>query len=426
MKRRRLKKLLETQDLHANILRNYEGRYALGVVSKSSAAALQLRVEPRTRMHEFASFIILDGEKVPVLVTQNLKKPFATPLGIQFVFLLRTIVDMFVRVGIRPPFNKSRRFKLSQARGRDKTSGVRSGDETASGRLCAPEELRRPFAELAEALLHAAGDREVIFLQNCGNYGDSLIRYGTIRFFEDIGLRYREFDMMNRKQKAMALWEGIVDRHTDQSLFVYSGSGAWSYDCTGGLTNVHRQFAANPNIFVLPTTFQYFGLPGDIPVFVRDRFESWKVVPQARFCHDMAFYLALVAPDRLLANRVTPSRELGLFFRTDNEARDHGLASLSGNVDISALGIHSSDPREFLRMIDQFSIVATDRLHVAIGATLLGKRVLITEGNYFKIRAVFNSSMKGIFDNCELIKESEMYALADSFNQNIGANFQQT
>src|SRR5271170_1326984 len=120
--------------------------------------------------------------------------------------------------------------------------------------LCAPEELRRPFEELAEALLQAADGREVIFLQAAGNYGDSLIRYGTIRFFEDIGVRYREYDMMKRMDRYMALGEGIFDRLMHRYLFVYSGSGAWADAWQAGLKNVHRQFAANRNIFILPTT----------------------------------------------------------------------------------------------------------------------------------------------------------------------------
>src|ERR1700755_2123489 len=142
----------------------------------------------------------------------------------------------------------------------------RPGDDIFINSLDAPDELRRPFGELAEALLRAADGREVIFLQNYGNYGDSLIRFGTLRFFEDIGLRYREYDMMKRMHKGMALAEGILDRLTDRHLFVYSGSGAWADACKIGSTNVQRQFAANKNIFILPTTFQYFGLSHDVPV----------------------------------------------------------------------------------------------------------------------------------------------------------------
>jgi exopolysaccharide biosynthesis predicted pyruvyltransferase EpsI len=281
--------------------------------------------------------------------------------------------------------------------------------------LRAPEELRQPFEKLAEALLHAARGREVIFLQNDGNYGDSLIRYGTVRFFEDIGLKYREYDMVKRSRRYLAFGEGLLDRLRRRHLFVFSGSGGWADACQVGQGLVHRQFAASKNLFILPTTFQYFGLPPDIPVFARDQFESLEAVPQAKFCHDMAFYLALVTPERLLAKRVATTQRLGLLFRTDNEARKHRLATLPGNVDISTSGTHNSDPVEFLRFIDQFSVIATDRLHVTIGAILLGKRVLLTEGNYFKIRAIYDSSIRGIFDNCELVQDDEMYARVNAY-----------
>jgi exopolysaccharide biosynthesis predicted pyruvyltransferase EpsI len=278
--------------------------------------------------------------------------------------------------------------------------------------LTAPEELRRPFDELAKALLQAADDREVILLRNPGNYGNSLARYGTIRFLEDIGLRYRETDLIT------AFQEGLLNRATDRQLLVNSGSGTWASAGKTSLENIQRQFAAKRNIFILPATFQRFGLSPNIPVFVRDRFESWEVVPHAKFCHDMSFYLALVAPRRLLAHRMAPNRALGLAFRTDHQAREHGLATLPGNVDISASGTDRSDPIAFLRFLDRFSTIATDRLQVAIGAMLLGKRVLIAEGNDGKIKAVFNSSIKGIFDNCDLVQDCQIYVLADSFEQN--------
>ncbi len=293
--------------------------------------------------------------------------------------------------------------------------------KTVPNNLYAPEKLQGSFDELAEALLQAADGREVIFLQNNGNYGDCLIRYGTIRFFQDIGLPYREYDMARRTDKAAAFAHGVLDRLSHRHLYVYSGSGAWADVCSVGFKNVHRQIKANRNIFILPTTFQHFGLPTDIPVFVRDRFESWKVVPHAKFCHDMAFYLALVEPERLLPDRIPPEHTLGLAFRTDNEARRHGLAELSSNVDISASGIHSGDPHKFLRMIDRFAELATDRLHVAIGALLLGKRVFLIEGIYFKMRAIYHSSVQGIFANCGLLPDSEMHALAAERNGSQGA-----
>jgi len=74
------------------------------------------------------------------------------------------------------------------------------------------------------------------------------------------------------------------------------------------------------------------------------------------------------------------------------------------NCDISAFGNHLSDAQEFLRYIDQFEHIVTDRLHVAIGGALLNKNVTVFGGSYFKIKAIYNSSMAGIFDDVEFIE----------------------
>ena len=44
-------------------------------------------------------------------------------------------------------------------------------------------------------------------------------------------------------------------------------------------------------------------------------------------------------------------------------------------------------------------IIHTDRLHVAILACLLHKRVHFYKGGYFKNEAVFRSSMRDYFDD---------------------------
>ena len=127
-------------------------------------------------------------------------------------------------------------------------------------------------------------------------------------------------------------------------------------------------------IVVLPTTFEMFDLPRYRAVFRRDDFESRSVAPRAEFCHDMAFYLALIDPDRVLPDRRPPDLGVGYMFRTDNERRACGYASLAGNLDLSASGDHRSDPRTFLRVIDRYAKIVTDRLHVAIGARCSASR----------------------------------------------------
>ena len=40
--------------------------------------------------------------------------------------------------------------------------------------------------------------------------------------------------------------------------------------------------------------------------------------------------------------------------------------------------------------------VVTNRLHAGVAAALVGRRVTYTDNSYGKIRAVYNSSLKGI------------------------------
>jgi exopolysaccharide biosynthesis predicted pyruvyltransferase EpsI len=56
----------------------------------------------------------------------------------------------------------------------------------------------------------------------------------------------------------------------------------------------------------------------------------------------------------------------------------------------------------FLQSISRFSLVRTDRLHVAIGAALLGKKVELYSNSYFKNRAVYEFSLKS-FSNVRFV-----------------------
>jgi exopolysaccharide biosynthesis predicted pyruvyltransferase EpsI len=56
----------------------------------------------------------------------------------------------------------------------------------------------------------------------------------------------------------------------------------------------------------------------------------------------------------------------------------------------------------FLQSINRFSSVRTDRLHVAIGAALLGKNVDLYSNDYFKNRAVYDFSLKS-FPNVRFV-----------------------
>ena len=131
-------------------------------------------------------------------------------------------------------------------------------------------------------------------------------------------------------------------------------------------------------------------------VWLRETDVSPQFIPDYRFCHDMAFFL------NPIKREVT--KEVGYFFRTDAEAVIEGLPI--GNNDISAKGLHNSDPSEFLNEIGKHQVVYTNRLHVAIAGALLGRETHIFASRGDKTRAVFNASIKHNYPNVSFHQES--------------------
>lgn len=62
--------------------------------------------------------------------------------------------------------------------------------------------------------------------------------------------------------------------------------------------------------------------------------------------------------------------------------------------------------RRFMDLIARAGAVYTNRLHVGIGAALLGKPTYMESGNYFKIRAVFEHSLAG-WPNVRMVDAAE-------------------
>jgi exopolysaccharide biosynthesis predicted pyruvyltransferase EpsI len=214
-------------------------------------------------------------------------------------------------------------------------------------------------------------------MANPGNLGDALIRQGTIRFFKDIGLVYEE---ITRPPKEAT------------GTFIFGGGGAWC----ANWNHSHFVNASVPKakqVIVLPSTYAVrsplFNIP-KIHFFARDNRDSLLYCPDATYHQDMAFHLAP-------ALKPQEGDGVGHFMRTDKESARH-FKIPKGNRDISVWGetYHNTSP--FIEAINKVREVHTDRLHVAIVACMLGKRVVFYGGNYFKNKAIYLSRMKGQFD----------------------------
>ena len=109
---------------------------------------------------------------------------------------------------------------------------------------------------------------------------------------------------------------------------------------------------------------------------------------------------------RRLSNPETYTGQLHAF-REDDERTPYLFSPR--NIDVSEIfGFGTRNETialyatgEFLDFINQFREVITNRLHVCIGAALLGKNVQFFPNNYYKCEAVYNYSMKNRFHNVE-------------------------
>ena len=229
------------------------------------------------------------------------------------------------------------------------------------------------FSALKCCLREESAGREVYYVANPGNWGDALIRAGTLRLLREMRLNYQE-----------VAWETPFPSGREK-LLIFGGGGAWCRFWRHAYDYVKKASEQFDRIVVLPSTFD---MPCDLAncvFFARDRFESATNLPQARFCHDMAFYLGGI--------RSGVGCGRGNFFRTDVESG--GCVDAPGdNCDISAEGTLASPLSPFFKTIGAYREVLTDRLHVAIAGALMRKRVHLFEGGYFKNTAVYRSSMR--------------------------------
>jgi exopolysaccharide biosynthesis predicted pyruvyltransferase EpsI len=244
---------------------------------------------------------------------------------------------------------------------------------------------------LRDMIFETTQKKPVIFINGGGNWGDAVIRAGTLKFFHENSISYSEIAFRNIFYKSDIKSKTVKDFVKDK-VMIFNGGGAWcGWFNTGSMfiREFHHYFR---KVVVLPSTFANVPLNADnVLYYCRDRYESKEFVPEAIFCHDMAFYLGRISQSK-------NCKSAGNFFRTDKES------SLKreiphNNIDLSMLGNELTPIDSFVSVINEYGTIYTDRLHVAIVACLLGKKVFLYPSKYFKNESVFKSSIKGNFEN---------------------------
>ena len=253
-------------------------------------------------------------------------------------------------------------------------------------RLCQTKQMphklmQNEYSVLEEILKEKCADGPVYYLANPGNWGDGLIRYGARKFLHHVGIEFKELTLGGRKKA----WRTL---EKSGSTLIYGGGGGWCkfWDKPVNLLNeIHKGFR---NIVVLPSTYGMSYALDNTTFFCRDMYESKNNMPNAIFCHDMAFYIG-----RVITIKGTGQ---GFFYREDKESSGK-IHIPPDNNDISDKGGQFSEIYPFFEQIAEYSIIHTDRLHVAIASCLMGREVHLYPNSYFKNKAVFLSSIRDYY-----------------------------
>ena len=252
------------------------------------------------------------------------------------------------------------------------------------------------FARLAGVISHYSELGQLVFSPAKGNWGDGLINIGTRQFLRVLGLSVIE-------RNKSTLEADLLNGYFIDKVVLMGGGGAWSRNFSNARKFTEQIALQAKHVIVLPTTFDLPQVkPQNITYFARDKFSSLKANPQADFCHDMAFFVNLQLD--------APTNRIWRLFAMRNDREGTGLAELvPNNFDLSKLGdgdYKFADP--LFNILNNFNVICTDRLHLAIASAMLGRGVKLVPGNYAKSQDVVRSSMQERYPNVELLQKQEL------------------
>ena len=223
--------------------------------------------------------------------------------------------------------------------------------------------------ELFKPIAQVLANKSVWYRTGPGNTGDQLIHAGAACLFSKINTR-------------MASSEERPD------FLVWGGGGNLGGFWAASARERSAMFKLSAALFIpviilpqsAPTPEEKFS--SDVIVFAREG-ETQKIYPNSRLAPDTALAFD---EDISAYRRRLPTHRLGVFLRRDKDSINGRLAHLS-LADVARVSSHY---RDYFGIAAQFETVATDRLHFAMAAIMLGRRAILLPNGYFKNRAVYD------------------------------------
>jgi exopolysaccharide biosynthesis predicted pyruvyltransferase EpsI len=287
-------------------------------------------------------------------------------------------------------------------------------------------------------------DEHFYYRPNPGNAGDALMATASLDLFDALGLNYT----------AIFSVSGEADDFTEKVL-VLGGGGNFNETGYNNYAKIVAQWHQKAKrLIVLPHTVSgnealLSGLGKNVDIICREQISYDHVKRVAKhanvyLAHDMAFslnvpgilarrpnYLAMMVKRgvfsglRHSARRNYPKvraivKDFQDFSALARNEKQHTVLNVyradiektdieipAGNIDLSLrfeYGLLSRPLTDYMTSqvfayLNHYDTIRTNRLHICIAGALLGKSVELHANNYFKIRAVYEHSLKEAFPN---------------------------
>jgi len=244
-------------------------------------------------------------------------------------------------------------------------------------------------------------NQEIIYIPNQGNAGDSLIAFGTIPIFNELGLNWKM---------------GSVDNEYHNKTLFYAGGG----NLIGLYKNCKKFIEKNKNdnkIIILPHTIKsedifLSNLNDNIIIFCREEtsynyvLKVFKHKKNVYLSKDMAFYI-----NNLNKYKIIKGNGVCNAYRTDAEKTNIKIPednndlsnTLNRNGNTTKINVIKDVSLSIFEHLSKFKTINTNRLHIAIAGSLLDKKVNFYRNSYYKNKSVFEYSINNIYKNTNFI-----------------------
>lgn len=248
---------------------------------------------------------------------------------------------------------------------------------------------------------------KLVYKANPGNAGDGVIASATYDFFDINNFSYSKYSKDENYSP-------------DEHVLVFGGGG----NLIEGLYSEGKEFIENNihkfhRVIIMPSTikgYENFFEKNNKKLIILCRenisLEYLKSIgyeegDNLSLTDDMAFYLEISNYMSFMKS----SKNMADCFRTDSESlsgqfreNNHDI-SLTWNGDYwDNICLARNSTKCMVNFLEEFSIVNTDRLHVAILASLLGKEVNFHPNSYYKNESVYNYSLIDHYPKTTFIK----------------------